>query len=99
MAYHYDDPAIWDAFDAENEMFPAFNAISNAGDLTETSIPPSLLQGSWTKQACIDHVVEMFPDISLKHVDDLHATQSKKWVDEALCQVSPWHVFQHIDDG
>lgn len=55
----------------------------NASD----EIPASSLQQTWPQQIVTDRVFDVFPDISRKHVSELYEKQSKKFVDERLCQV------------
>lgn len=65
----------------------AFGRSREADNMRFGEIPASLLQGTWTRQQCIDHVVNIFPDISLDHVANLHQRFSARFVDQTLCQV------------
>lgn len=55
-------------------------------------IPASLLQQTWPQQQVTDSIRQVFPDISRRHVAELYEKQSKKFVDERLCEVCIFYV-------
>lgn len=51
-------------------------------------LTPTPLQQGWTQDQCTSNVLEVFPDVSIKHISDLYSRYAVSLVDELLCQVT-----------